>query len=331
MDTIRNRFPLVNKMVLKQLNDQSLVNIKEACRQSARQLVNGRFFWIRIIKKYMGNFKGVEESWKEVINKTPAEMLKQLAFAVEQFCKSYPFKQVTPLHITAYKSSLELFQFVITRSKDKNPVGKVFIQVFVMANKWNPFKFKPQSITPLHIVAMLGNIEQCRLILDNVINGNPKDQNGRTPLEMAAMNGHLDVCRMIIERVQEKNPFNDKGLTPLHASASNGHIDICRLIIAKVDRKNPADNSGWTPLHVAAKFGHVDVYRLIMAEVEEKNPSDNFGWTPLHLAAKLDHLEVCKLIIENIDDKHPIDHAWNTPKMLADQRNFVAISKLFES
>ena len=125
MDTVRKRFPLLNKMVLKKLNDQSLVNIKEACRQSDRQLANERFFWIRMIKKYMGNFEGVEESWKGVINKTPVDMLRQLALAVEEFCKSYPSKQVTPLHITANKSSLELFQFVITRSKDKNPVGKV--------------------------------------------------------------------------------------------------------------------------------------------------------------------------------------------------------------
>ena len=129
MDVLCKRFPLVTMMILKKLDDKSLVRFKEACRESAKQLVDERFYWIRIMKKYMGKFEGVEGPWKEVIDKTPVDMLKQLGFAVEKFCKSCLFRQVTPLHIIAYKGNFDLFQFAISRSKDKNPEGNMWFYV----------------------------------------------------------------------------------------------------------------------------------------------------------------------------------------------------------
>ena len=55
---------------------------------------------------------------------------------------------------------------------------------------------------------MHGNVELCRLIMDNVDDGNPKTDDD-TPLHLAATNGHLEVCRMIIERVEDKNTANE--------------------------------------------------------------------------------------------------------------------------
>ena len=99
METFYKRFPIASKMVLNNLDDQSLRNSKEASREISEFLDNGRFFWIRIIEKYKDNFNGFEKSWKEVINKTPTDVLKQLAKSVEKFFKTYSFKQVAPLHI----------------------------------------------------------------------------------------------------------------------------------------------------------------------------------------------------------------------------------------
>ena len=99
MDTVWERFQLVSETILNNLDDQSLRNSKEASREISEFLDNGRFFWIRIIEKYKDDFNGFEKSWKEVINKTPTDVLKQLAKSVEKFFKTYSFKQVAPLHI----------------------------------------------------------------------------------------------------------------------------------------------------------------------------------------------------------------------------------------
>ena len=296
----------MSKRVLNNLDDQTLTRSKEVNRDIAKSLEDERFYWIRTIKKHVENFKGHEQSWKEVIFKTPINIVKQLAVAVQLFFKSYWRKdvKVAPLHIAAEKGSLQLCQYVITKTKDKNPQGKLVIDVdsyktpkkFAIKNqRFKTLIGSDWKSTPLHIGAMNGNAELCRLIMDNVDDGNPKDKMGYTPLAMAAANGHLEVCRLIIERVKDKNPANNFGTTPLHRAAENGNFGVCRLIIEKIEVKNPANNDGWTPLHYAAGYGHLDVCRLIIANVVNKHPVNNHGSTPKDLAVMSHRVKVSQL------------------------------------
>ena len=61
-------------------------------------------------------------------------------------------------------------------------------------------------------------------------NKNPGNNDGDTPLHMAAIDGHLEVCRLILENVQDKNPCNISGATPLTHAVNNGHLEIIKLI-----------------------------------------------------------------------------------------------------
>ena len=58
--------------------------------------------------------------------------LNNLQLQQKKFFKAYPFEQirVTPLHIVAVDGNLQLGQFLIAKSKNKNPEGKVLINVF---------------------------------------------------------------------------------------------------------------------------------------------------------------------------------------------------------
>ena len=108
MDLVQKRFPLVSRKVLKMLDNQSLSKIKEASKEMADFLVNERFYWIRIIKKYAKHFEGHEESWKQLMYKIPINTLKEIAIAVQKFFKLYSFKKMAPFHITAEKGSFQL-------------------------------------------------------------------------------------------------------------------------------------------------------------------------------------------------------------------------------
>ena len=124
MDIVIKRFPLVSCMVLKNLDDQTLIRSKEASRQMAQFLENKGFYLILIIKKYKGNFEGLKELWKEVIRKTPIDAIKQLALATQQFFVSNSLlkeMKVAPLHIVVEKGTLELFQFILSKGNNKNP------------------------------------------------------------------------------------------------------------------------------------------------------------------------------------------------------------------
>ena len=56
-------------------------------------------------------------------------------------------------------------------------------------------------------------------------------EQGWTPYHYAAENGLFEVCQIILENVLDTNPKSKNGLTPLHLAAQNGHSDICQLIL----------------------------------------------------------------------------------------------------
>ena len=127
MEIFFKRFPLASKMILRNLDNQSLVRSKEVSSEVSEILCKERFYWIRIIAKHVENFEEYHESWIEVINKTPANVVKQLAIAVEEFFKSYTFDKLAPLHIAAEKGSLQLCEYIIAKTSNKNPEGNVYI------------------------------------------------------------------------------------------------------------------------------------------------------------------------------------------------------------
>ena len=332
-DMICQRFPLVNRMVLTKLENQSLTRCIEASRGISEIIENEKFYWLRIIKNHKTHFKGFEEFWKEVTNKIPINTIRQLALAVRQFFKLHTFLRVTPLHIAAFEGNFQLCQYIFTRMGNKELHGNSKLELIPSKNytlsKYRGKYDKYYKFTPLHFAAMQGNVETCRFIIQNVEVVNHKCFRGDTPLHMAAGHGNLEACRILINRMIEKNPKNNYGYTPLHKAAVNGNLDICTLIIGKVEEKNPEDKTGWTPLHIAANYGHFDVCRIIIEKIENKNPANNDGWTPLHSAASRGYLEICRLIIENVDNKHPVNMHGRTPKDLADRRNHVDVSQLF--
>ena len=60
-----------------------------------------------------------------------------------------------------------------------------------------------------------------------------------------AQNGHLEICKLILENVQEKNPKNNNGLTPLDLASNNGNSEICKLLRESIEK--PKDGFGKIP------------------------------------------------------------------------------------
>ena len=85
METLVRRVPNVGAKIFKNLDRQSLDRSKDASKQISEFLHKEKFYWIRIIKNYVRKFQEHEESWREVINKTPITIIKELATAVQQF------------------------------------------------------------------------------------------------------------------------------------------------------------------------------------------------------------------------------------------------------
>ena len=116
----------------------------------------------------------------------------------------YRFEKVAPFLIAAEKGTFQLCQYVMKKSKEKNP--QINLQIWINHLDKQSFHIsnfiprKHQRNTIFHTAALRGNLELCQLIMDNVDDYNPKNCSNYTPLLIAAANGHLEVCRLIIER-----------------------------------------------------------------------------------------------------------------------------------
>jgi ankyrin repeat protein len=59
---------------------------------------------------------------------------------------------------------------------------------------------------------------------------------GATPLHLSAIHGHLEICRLLLQcnadpqakcRISE----SQNSVAPLQGAVENGHIEICRLLL----------------------------------------------------------------------------------------------------
>ena len=107
--------------------------------------------------------------------------------------------------------------------------------------------------------------------MDYLHNKNLADNDGSTPCHIAASEGNLELCRIIINNVNDKNPADNEGHKSLHQAVYNtSQLQICQLIIKNISDKNPANEDGVTPLHFAALYGLFETCKLIANNIVNK-------------------------------------------------------------
>ena len=293
------RYPHLASNIFDHLDNQSLVNCKEASRKFDTFFGNEKFFWLRIIHKYRGNFVEFKTTWNKTLKKSPVILVKELTLATHSFFEknsSRFAKQWHPLFIPADQGLLQLYEHISEKSSDRNPEGGL------------------QTRTALHLAAQEGHLEVCKFIMESTDDKNPRSDQGLTPFYMAAIFGHFEVCKFIMKYLEDKNPKIDNTYTPLHEAAKKGHLKICEMILDEIVDKNPTETrDGFTPLHAAAQEGHLEICKLIVKYLIDKNPKKNDGITPLHSAACKGQLEVCRFLIEEASEKNPQDIQGRTP------------------
>ena len=330
MEDLCYQFPHVAKMILNDLDGQSLIKSMEANREVDNFLSNDKIYWTRVLANYKTNFILFKDSWRRCLHQVPVVKIKELALAAQEFFKRPQSRlkfQWSPLHIAAHIGSLEFYKYISRKCECTNYVGD-------------------HGVTAIHMAARAGHLEIVTFIIENLqsaapcridsvpqltcgdhVHKNPPNTDGVTPLHLAALNGHFETCAFIIKHVTNKNPQDKNGNTPLHGAAKRGHLQIYKLIMEYLVDKNPANNVGWTPLHVASSSNQLEPIKLIMCHVQNKNPESIGGFTPLQVAIELGHLEVVKLFVGHLDVKILGDDSYTS--LHSDAKYFnPALSKL---
>ena len=314
MEVICKRIPTLAEKVFKNLSDQDLIKCKESSREFYSFLNDEQFFAKRIISAHYGNFIQFQDVWNKVIDKTPKEIVVQLARAVQDFFSGDESRfgmQWPPFWIAAERGNRQLFEEMIQRSGDISTDGLHGLNA------------------ALFMVAEKGHTEVCNLIVRRLVDKNPSNNNGWTPFHNAARNGHVDVCRLLMKNIANKNPGDNTGWTPLHEAARYGKIEVCKIILFLNIEKNPRCTSGPgdTVLHTAALFGHLDIYKLISKYVNDRTPARNDGATPLHWASQNGSLQICEYIVEKVGNKDLVMNNGLTPLHSAAGRGRLEVCK----
>ena len=224
MEVFYQRFPLVAQKVMDHVDDETLINFKEAGRNNAEFLGKERFYWLRIIQRYNCLIVELQEVWKKVVRKTPVEIIKELAIAVHQFPKTM-FRQLSPVKVQILKR----LGVPIT------PLD----YVLKVEKQWHP----------LFVSAACGSVNLCNHIIQKVDVKDPRKTSwvvrGKlTPLVCAAyLNEDINVFEFLLEKTDYKNPIlrSDTNSTLLHNLVRKGHLDKCRLMMKAIKDKSPKD------------------------------------------------------------------------------------------
>ena len=85
MEDLCVRIPLVAGMILKNLDNQSLIIYKDSSRGIHQYLTEEKLFSIRIIKEYKTSFTQYQNVWEKVLKKASVEIVQGFAVLVREF------------------------------------------------------------------------------------------------------------------------------------------------------------------------------------------------------------------------------------------------------
>ena len=158
----------------------------------------------------------------------------------------------------------------------------------------------PQDLNhKLYYEMMQGNIETVRLMLNQGVEVNYRDDYGNTPLHHAAEKGDRAFVHLLLEYGAEVNAITNQGETVLWKAAHNRNIELIPLLLQAGEEPSFAD---------AALLGDVEAgRRWIQAGADIHSPI----WyrdTPLRIACGQGHLDFVRMLIEfgvEVRDDYP--------------------------
>ena len=98
MEEVIQRFPNISRQIFKNLDNESLVLCREVCKTWKNCIDREKFYWIRIIIKYLQYSE--EKSLRILFRNNNLDIVKNLAKKTIEHCRSeYCSEDITLLHI----------------------------------------------------------------------------------------------------------------------------------------------------------------------------------------------------------------------------------------
>ena len=118
--------------------------------------------------------------------------------------------------------------------------------------------------TPLMRAARDGNTERVKELIDQGVDINRRDDNGRTALVFAVINTHYETMKVLLEYGADVNAKSNKGGTALMAAASAGDLRMVQALLDKgADVHARLLETNESAVTFAASHGYAEIVRLL--------------------------------------------------------------------
>ncbi|KAL3859268.1 hypothetical protein ACJMK2_009495 [Sinanodonta woodiana] len=209
---------------------------------------------------------------------------------------------------------LRLMLFHRSQGSDRNYNVQGCLEGFIRigANiNYNPLGEMPL----LHEFISMDNLDLFRLVLNNEININCVDSDGRNPLYLAVEEEKSEFVRELLSKNIDLEYMGPDGLKAIHLASREGRADIVTQIIkcngAMADAR---DKNFRVPLHYAK---NVIVAESLIHYGANVNAKDVDGNTPFHWAAKTGNVDLLEFLYQNGGDWASENNESRIPLFLA--------------
>jgi len=238
-------------------------------------------------------------------------------------------KKDTALHIAAEEGNLSICQLLVAKD--------------ATVDAFNAF-----NETPLRYAVNGNQLDVAEYLLEKGAEVNKKDKNHyRTSLHVAAMKGYLNMCKLLVSQgasIDALDLFNntplcfalsrkqsevaryllDIGANPsvLHAPARDGDLRVCQKLLANGATIDALDSQNRTALWYAVKSGESSSTKYLLDN--GANPNVRGGHlqnTILHAAVEENDLNMCQILVAMGANIDALDLQNGTPLMYAVKYN----------
>ncbi|QPC70356.1 hypothetical protein HYE68_001108 [Fusarium pseudograminearum] len=181
---------------------------------------------------------------------------------------------------------------------------------------------KALSLSALFYAARNGQLNKICQVLDEGIDVNSVDADGRSSLSMAAEHGLSEIVHCLTGRNADVNLKDNYGGSPLWWASRYGNAMIVDHLLNQGAHVDSPDVDGQSPLSASSQYGHIKSIRLLLEHGANPNSSTGYGKTPLLFAVGNEQLDAVKLLLKSGADINYKSPEGDSALSLAEEHGF---------